>query len=114
MKLASTVFSWLGGIATIVFEFIMLSTGTDATRTYYYYNYSLGYSIPYTTKVHVDTPGWLWALISVFAFAQLIILIWRQVAIMNGKKNASGVCTLLFCSRLGGILTLCIPEDELY
>ena len=79
-----------------------------------YFNYYLGYSIPYTTTQHIVAPDWAWILMGVFALGQIIILLWRQFALMNGKKMACGICTLIFCSIVGGILTLCIPEDELY
>lgn len=114
MRLAATIFSWLGGIALIVLEFVLLGRGMNVTKTFYYFNYTLGYSIPYTTTQHIAAPDWDWILMGIFAFGQIIILLWRQFALMNGKKMACGICTLIFCSIVGGILTLCIPEDELY
>ena len=114
MRLAATIFSWLGGIALIVLEFVLLGRGIYVTKTFYYFNYYLGYSIPYTVTQHIVAPDWAWILMGVFALGQIIILLWRQFALMNGKKMACGICTLIFCSIVGGILTLCIPEDELY
>ena len=114
MKTAASIFSWLGGIATIIFEFIMVGRGFDVVTTGYTYNYHYGGYQPYQSVQHVDSPIWLWVLIVIIAILQFIILIWRQSSVSNGKKVGAGVCTLLFCSLIGGILTLCIPEDDLY
>ena len=108
MRTAASIFSWLGGIATTIFGFVYLSKGQ--TVTYTTYNYYYGYSQS-TQTVPYDT--WVWVLWVVFIFVRLIILIWRQCAVASGKKVGCGVCTLLFASLIGGILTLCIPEDQL-
>ena len=108
MKTAASVFSWLGGIATTIFGFVYLSKGQ--TVTYQQCNYYYGCS-NYTQKV--PYPTWMWVLWVIFVIVRLIILIWRQVAVENGNKVGCGVCTLLFASLIGGILTLCIPEDQL-
>lgn len=108
MRTAASVFSWLGGIATTIFGFIYLSQGQ--TATYQQCNYYYGCST-YTQKVAY--PTWVWVLWVIFVIIRLIILIWRQVAVENGNKVGCGVCTLLFASLIGGILTLCIPEDQL-
>lgn len=109
MRTAASIFSWLGGIATTIYGFVYLSQGQ--TVTYTTYNYYYGYS-QHTEKV--PYPTWLWVLWVIFIIVRLIILIWRQTATSNGKKVGCGVCTLLFASLIGGILTLCIPERELY
>ena len=44
----------------------------------------------------------------------LAILIWRQLSIYSGKKTAVGILTLLFVSVAGGILTLLIPDYDLW
>ena len=109
MKTVASVFSWLGGIATTIFGFVYLSQGQVVTYTTY--NYYYGYS-QYTDRI--PYPTWVWVLWVIFVIVRLIILIWRQTATSNGKKIGCGVCTLLFASVIGGILTLCIPENELY
>lgn len=96
MRIASTIFTWLGGLATTILAFVSVSNG-----------YQVG-------KYHQQTPGWLWAVLVGAAIFRFIILMWRQIAIHNGKKIAPGIFTLLFVSVIGGILTLCIPEDDLY
>ncbi len=88
MKTVASVFSWLGGIATAIILWVSF--------------------IPLFTY---GAYFWIPLIYSVF---DLIILIWRQSATSNGKKVGCGVCTLLFCSLVGGILTLCIPENQLY
>ncbi len=45
---------------------------------------------------------------------RLGILIWREISVRKGYKIACGICTLIFCSEIGGILTLCIPDYQLY
>ena len=44
----------------------------------------------------------------------LAILIWRQLSIYSGKKTAVGILTLLYVSVVGGILTLLIPDYDLW
>lgn len=107
MRTAASIFSWLGGIATTIFGFVFLSRGQTVTQTQcnYYGCHTYSENVPY--------PGWLWALWVIFLILRLIILIWRQIAVGNGNKVGCGVCTLIFASVIGGILTLCIPEDQL-
>ena len=112
MKTVASVFSWLGGIATMILEFIFVGRGSDVIVTGYRYTY-YGYQ-PYTYIQHANSPAWLWILIVLLAIFQLFVLIWRQLSTSNGNKIGCGVCTLIFCSLVGGILTLCIPEDQLY
>ena len=107
MKTAASIFSWLGGLVTTIIGFVYLSLGQ--TATYLHCNY---YSCSnYTQKIAY--PAWMWVLWVIFIIVRLIILIWRQIAVGNGNKVGCGVCTLLFASLIGGILTLCIPEDQL-
>lgn len=89
MKTVASVFSWLGGILTMIIMSIQVAPLIEYER------------------------GWVWLPI-IYGIFVLIILIWRQVATSNGKKVGCGVCTLIFVSLVGGILTLCIPEDQLY
>ena len=109
MKTAASFFSWFGGIVTTIFGFITLSQGQDITV--YNYNPYTGYS---TSVQKVPYDSWVWVLWVVFLIVRLLILIWRQYAVSNGSKVACGIFTLLFASLIGGILTLCIPEDQLY
>lgn len=113
MKTAASIFSWLGGIATTIYGIVTVAKGIDVPVTYQSCGYYGGCTY-YTTVQHQNSPGWLWFLLIFFIILRLIILIWRQCATSNGKKVGCGVCTLLFASIIGGILTLCIPEKELY
>lgn len=113
MKTAASIFSWLGGIVTTIIAFITVAKGIDVPVVVTQCNGYYGCS-SYTTTQHQASPGWLWFLLIFFAIVRLIILIWRQYATSNGKKVGCGVCTLIFASIIGGILTLCIPEDQLY
>ena len=107
MKVAASIFSWLGGLVTTIYGFYYLSQGTTVTVQHYSYYY--GYT--YTTE-QVPYPSWVWVLWVVFLIIRLIILIWRESAVKNGNKIGCVVCTLLFASLIGGILTLCIPVDQ--
>ena len=40
-------------------------------------------------------------------------LVYRYNALEDEKKVESGIVTMIFASFVGGILTLCIPEDDL-
>ena len=95
MKTWASIFSWLGGIGNIIVNCL---TASGVIRLYDSYL----------------RPEWRWIATIVSAILIIVILIWRHFSIRNGKKIAVGVCTLLFCSLIGGILTLCIPEDDLY
>ena len=105
MKVAASIFSWIGGIITTIVGFVTLSRGQTVT----YYSYYNGYS--YTQQVPYDS--WVWFLWIIFLILRLVILIWRQSSVSRGYKVGCGVCTLLFVSLIGGILTLCIPNDQL-
>ena len=111
MVTAASIFSWLGGIITTFIGFVNVARGFDVPVTYYHCN---GYGCSYSTGTqHQASPAWLWVLWIIFVIVRFIILLWRQSSVANGRKVACGVCTLLFASLIGGILTLCIPEDEL-
>ena len=105
MKIAASIFSWIGGVLTTIIGFINLNRGQIVTR----FNYATGHS--YTEHVPYET--WLWILWWIFVIVRLIILIWRQSSVNKGYKVACGICTLIFCSLIGGILTLCIPQYQL-
>ena len=91
MKVVASVFSWIGGVATSIIVWA----------------YSIVFAMIKQDWVLVAIP------IMYMIFA-LVILIWRQYATSHGSKIGCGVCTLLFCSVVGGILTLCIPDYMLY
>ena len=109
MKIAASIFSWLGGLFWTVFGFVSLARGYDVTYTDYVTVY--GYSYPRSYQVTQNYPTWVWILAVLFIFVRLIILIWRQTSADDGNKVGCGVCTLLFVSIIGGILTLCIPNE---
>lgn len=57
---------------------------------------------------------WLFLIPLFYTIIDVGILIWRQADVSEGRKIPSGICTLIFCSVIGGILTICIPEADLY
>lgn len=104
MKIAACIFSWLGGVLTTIVWLIALLE--PATLTVYFLDYY--YSEPLSVG-----PG-TWAVFWVFLVGRIAILVWREIATRHGRKVGCGVCTIIFCSVVGGILTLCIPIDQLY
>ena len=95
MKVTASVFSWLGGFIGTLVEFICLLQYYNY-NIYFYYNFD-----------------WIWIVFTIVVLFRLLILIWREIAVKAGNKVGCGVCTLLFASIIGGILTLCIPDSEL-
>ena len=90
MKRVASVLSWIGGIITAVYLWIVF-----------------GYIASFTDFAFLIIPA-------LYTILDLVILIWREKAVENGNKVGCGVCTLIFCSLVGGILTLCIPDSQLY
>ena len=107
MRKCSTVFTWIGGILSpiilIVRGFMGVVPTEVRTSPYSYY-----------TKIEYVTPGWLWAIFIALIVLDIIGLIWREVSLRNGKKIGCGIFTIIFVSKVGGILTLCIPDEQLY
>lgn len=89
MKTCSTIFSWIGGALTAFLSFSNV----------------LGY-------IETDM-AYLVIIPIVYTLIDLSVLLWRQHSINNGHKIACGICTIIFCGVVGGILTLCIPSDQL-
>ena len=87
MKTAASIFSWIGGTLTMVYGWWLFSP--------YLGMFGL-FLIPLLNNLII-----------------FIVLIWREYSVANGKKVACGVCTLIFCALVGGILTLCIPQNQL-
>ena len=108
MKLASTIFTYIGAVLTTIYALINLIGGTVILTTQCT---SYGCNL---VLVRQPSPSWLWIFFVIGIILRVIILVWRHHSIKNGKKVACGVCTLLFVSLVGGILTLCIPEEDLY
>ena len=86
MKIAATIFSWLGLVLTAVFGFIFLARGQLVTL--HHCNY-YGQCANYTE--YVSYPLWLWAIWFLYIIIQFFILIWRQIETANGNKVACGV-----------------------
>ena len=93
MKKIATIFSWLCGVATAVYYVIQIAlimkTGANTASDF------------------------LWILYVVLLVVDFVVLIWRQKSVADGHKVACGILTIIFCGAVGGILTLCIPAEEL-
>lgn len=88
MRACASVFSWIGGIVTMALEILWIA------------------------PLCQYDPLFL-VLLCICILWDLFVLFWRQISVATGKKVAAGVFTLIFVSLVGGILTLCIPEDQL-
>lgn len=104
MKTAAAIFSWLGGIGNIVVGFIY------ALMWNKYIIYLNGYSYRLSD---ILSPIWVWFFWGIGLIVNIILLGWRQNSVEDGNKVGCGICTLLFVSFIGGVLTLCIPESQL-
>ncbi len=113
MKIAASIFSWVGGALTTILAFILAIKGIPSYEQFCSYSGPNVYSCHYEIVFNAS-PVWLWVYVIIATLGRIAILIWRQYATSNGKKVACGVCTLIFASLIGGILTLCIPEEDLY
>ena len=69
MKIAATIFSWLGLVLTAVFGFVFLARGQLVTLRYCNYN---GLCANYTE--YVSYPLWLWAIWFLYVIIQFFIL----------------------------------------
>ena len=112
MKLASSIVTWLVALANTVLGLVNLIYGVT-TPVYKCYNGYYGQNCQIVWE-RQPAASWLWVVFFIALILRIVILIWRQYSINHGKKVGCGVCTLIFVSLIGGILTLCIPEDDLY
>ena len=62
----------------------------------------------------INISAWLLLIPLFYTVLSAIILIRRQSEVAEGRKIPFGISTLIFCSLIGGILTICIPEADLY
>ena len=111
MRIVSSIFSWIGGVVTIIVGFVRLSIGHEVDDIYYIdglYPVKTGATkiVPYDT--------WVWVLWFIYLGGMLAVLILREISVRRGSKVLFGVLTLIFASLVGGILTLCIPDSELF
>lgn len=104
MKIAAMIFSWLGGAVTVALGYAFLIRGHVITRTY---------ADGSTATEVIPWHGRLFVLWACYLVLLLIVLLWRQRDVSHGHKIASGICTMLFVSPIGGILTLLIPKKDL-
>lgn len=105
IKTMASILSWLGGLAVVVVGYAFLIRGRVVTHMNADGSTSTQI-VPFHGRVFV-----LWACYLAFL---LLVLLWRQRAVAHGHKYISGTCTLLFVSPIGGLLTLLIPEKDLW
>ncbi len=90
IKIWANIFTYVGAIATMIIEFVVCCLNMT------------------------NTTAGIIAIPIIHTLLILAILVWRGNCIANGSKVACGVVTLIFVSAVGGVLTLCIPQDQLY
>lgn len=105
MKTVASILSWLGGMAVVVVGYALLIRGNVVT-----YNYADGTSVTKVLPIH----GGIYLLWDCYLVFLLLVLLWRQRDVSHGRKTASGICTMLFVSPIGGLLTLLIPKEDLW
>ena len=111
MKIAASITSWLGGVVTAGVGFVRLSMGHETDVLYYVDGL---YPVKTGTTKMVSYDTWVWVLWFIYLGGMLAILILREISVRRGSKVLFGVLTLIFASLVGGILTLCIPDSELF
>ena len=102
MKKAASIFSWIGGILRSIAIFVILGKGISIIQIVSLETKTT--SIPY--------PWWVWILGLIAITMKIVILIYREFEAEEGDKIGCGICTLLFVSYIGGILTLLLPKEE--
>ena len=108
MKKYASVFSWLGGGFHAAYSIVSSIVGKPALAE------SCNKYNECKVKLILEPyPSYVLYIMIAITVINLCFLIWREQQVNRGKKIAYGVVTLLFCSLVGGILTLCIPQDEL-
>lgn len=105
MRKCADIFTWIGGILTPIYYIVYGCIGVLTTKV----KNGL-YNVTYERY----TPTWLWVIFIIMIVLDVVGLIWRQLALKNGHKVGCGVFEILFVSKVGGVLTLCIPEYQLY
>ena len=106
MKILASIFSWVGGALQSFLVYFALSRGVEIIVP----------DCAYCDTGHIETyyfPFIVFMLAGIGTLIKIAILIWREISVRNGKRIACGVCTILFCSLIGGILTLCLQEKYL-
>ena len=106
MKVVASIFTWIEFVAATIISFfyllaisgVVVFSGIDEGQI----------------ESAAGAAVILWIIWSIAFVIRLVICIWRQKAAEEGNKTACGVCTLLFVSLLGGIFTLCIPNEKTY
>ena len=114
MRKASTILSWIFGVVTAAFLLIKGAMGILTTHEGGECMTFLGTRICDQGELVHYTPTWLWVIIIVFVVLDFVVLILREISLKKGNKILVGVLTIIFCSAPGGVLTLCIPEYQLY
>ena len=111
MKIAASITSWLGGVLTAVLGFWRLFQGKG--KIVHLYSVVDPKNPVYSSTEIIPFDTWVWVVWFIYLAIMIAILIWREISVSQGNKIACGIFTLLFAGMLGGILTLCIPIEEL-
>lgn len=108
MRKASTIFTWIGVVLQTVLYLVRGWLGFIPTTSTVYTGYY------YRTETTWSTPMWAWILIIFLIVISIVVAICREISLRRGNKVLVGVLTIIFASKVGGVLTLCIPEHQLY
>ena len=111
MKIAASITSWLGGVLTAVVGFWRLFQGER--QIVHHYAVVDPKNPVYSSTQIIPFDTWVWVIWFIYLIVMIAILIWREISVSQGNKIACGIFTIIFAGILGGILTLCIPYEEL-
>ena len=112
MKIAASITSWLGGVVTAVVGFWRLFQGEKQIVHQYITVADTKLPVYSSTRI-IPFDTWVWVIWFIYLAIMIAILIWREISVSQGNKVACGIFTIIFAGILGGILTLCIPYEEL-
>ena len=102
MRTVSTVITAIEAALSIITSFVFAI------------NYSLLLRILISAGFYVAiTPIFMWILFVVGLIIKGGLFAYREHALDDDEKIAAGVVTLIFLGFIGGICTLCIPQEEL-
>ena len=102
MKKVASFFSWFMFVGNTIFDIFWFTLWFPNYRTVG------GHSV----IEYGMAPAWGWGLLITLCIIRIFILIWREYAAVSGKQISAGIITFLFVTFIGGILTMCIPNEN--
>ncbi|MDY2727772.1 MAG: hypothetical protein SOV26_02020 [Candidatus Onthovivens sp.] len=106
MKVAASIFTWIGVILGIITNAVVAFGDTSNILI------DAGFTTEFVNSyMHIFKTTAL-VLFIVFLVVDIGIALWREISVRNGKHVLVGIFTLICVSFLGGLFTLLIKEDR--